>query len=806
MKNFVKGLVKTALIFAGIMLMVVPAMADSYNAYPNTGQYVYNQTGIGGTRMPAGSVLQIIYAAGGTIHAPAPDGSPTGGDALIDSTARTVGNIGGAGYFYYALNGLTNGNRVYIRVWNASTITVATHYGDSTILTVNNPLPAAPTAWALASFATTTLKPVPTPTIAISPDPVTQGWSNTAFTITGTNTHFAAGSTLNLGAGITVIGVPTIASATSITFRADVSSSAALGSRAISVTTGAETANGTLTVNAGPVPSVVLNPTSADQGTSGVTVAVTGTNTHFAAGSTNVAFSGAGVTLVAGSINVTSPTALTFRADVAAGAAVGARTVTVATGAENPTATFTVNLAGTASILITPTSANPDTADTLVTVTGTNTHFAAGSTNVAFSGAGVSLVPGSINVTDPTHMTFHVAVASGATAGARTLTVTSGAEIATTNFSVNGGTPPTSVVIDDMEGTIVPPSGYYQFGPNPAANPVTTRVNGAGQFHGGAYGINTTYSTNTDGWRGWGATRAATADVSATDTISFWMKGDGSTTNKIKIQFKDADGTNVAMADSAAFSLSDTTWKQYSIARTPVNFSRIGTEGDATMDWSKVTQYQFVFTGSAASVGVLIDDVTATAGGVIVTPTIVSLSPVSGPAGTAVIINGSNFGTSGEVHFSRAGMGTYSLRSSDTSTVRSYSAGRIDFTSPQLQAGVWNVTVFTGGAESNIATFEVTASTAAADPYNYPNPFNPYRGNTTTIVFAPQGATAVSINIYDITAKPVQKLAWTAGGATEIVWDGKNAYGEIVGDGVYLYRVVDGSKLLGKGKILVINQ
>ena len=56
-------------------------------------------------------------------------------------------------------------------------------------------------------------------------------------------------------------------------------------------------------------------------------------------------------------------------------------------------------------------------------------------------------------------------------------------------------------------------------------------------------------------------------------------------------------------------------------------------------------------------------------------------------------------------------------------------------------------------------------------------------------------------------AKVVQKIVWTSVGTNEITWNGRNAFSEIQGDGVYPYRVVDASnKVLGKGKILVINK
>jgi hypothetical protein len=442
---------------------------------------------------------------------------------------------------------------------------------------------------------------------------------------------------------------------------------------------------------------------------------------------------------------------------------------------------------------------------TSVAIVGSNTHFTRSAPTVDF---GTGVTHGAVTVTDDTHLSVaNVVIASDALLGTHTVSVsvTGPAETATGNiFTVNdSGGPATSVVIDDYEGgSVNPASGYYTFAGTGTATPSATRV--TTDVHEGANAMNTTYSAGApspNDWRGWGGVLTATQDCSATDTISFWMKGDGST-SIVKIQFKDADGSNFGVLDANAVSLSDTTWREYRIARSTIS-NRIGTTGDATMDWSKVIEYQFVFTGASASTGVRIDYVVATtagSGG----PHIDTISPASGSSGIAVTLDGSNFGTAGEVRFTRTGVGLYSMRSTDT-TIQSYDIRQIILLSPSLQAGTWNVSVYTNNVESNTVTFEVVASQAPADAYNFPNPFNPNQGETTTIVFAPQTSATANIYIFDMTARMQQKILWS-GGAARVVWDGKNAYGETVGDGVYLYRIVDGTKLLGRGKILVINK
>ena len=87
------------------------------------------------------------------------------------------------------------------------------------------------------------------------------------------------------------------------------------------------------------VASIALSPTSGAQNTT-ATLTVTGTSTHFVSGTTTVSVSGTGVTV--GTITVASATSLTVAITIGATAATGARTMTVTTGSEAPTASFTV--------------------------------------------------------------------------------------------------------------------------------------------------------------------------------------------------------------------------------------------------------------------------------------------------------------------------------------------------------------------------------------------------------------------------------------------------------------------------------
>jgi flagellar hook assembly protein FlgD len=73
---------------------------------------------------------------------------------------------------------------------------------------------------------------------------------------------------------------------------------------------------------------------------------------------------------------------------------------------------------------------------------------------------------------------------------------------------------------------------------------------------------------------------------------------------------------------------------------------------------------------------------------------------------------------------------------------------------------------------------------------NYPNPFNP----TTRIeYYVPEGGVRrVVLAIYDVTGARVRTLvdAVVPGGKYSAAWNGRNDQGQVVGSGVYFYRLV----------------
>lgn len=84
---------------------------------------------------------------------------------------------------------------------------------------------------------------------------------------------------------------------------------------------------------------------------------------------------------------------------------------------------------------------------------------------------------------------------------------------------------------------------------------------------------------------------------------------------------------------------------------------------------------------------------------------------------------------------------------------------------------------------------------------NFPNPFNP----STKIRYSINAAENISIKVYDISGQLVKEFAkeYSQPGEYEVVWDGKNNFGNKVASGVYFYQLQIGKFLETKKMVLL---
>lgn len=278
----------------------------------------------------------------------------------------------------------------------------------------------------------------------ISPSSAQQGQALAGVVITGAFTHFTQGAPVVTFSNVGVVAsAVTVTDNTHLTVTLTIAASAATGTSNVTVVTGSETAAGTnlFSVSSGTPVVTQVSPAAGQQGQSNLSVTITGAFTHFSTSSV-VTFANGGVT--AGLPTSVTTTSITVPVSIMPAASLGATNLTVTTGAEVVTLNngFTVN-AGTPVL----TQVNPNTGQqgqTLasVAVTGQLTHFVQGTT-VANFGAGITV--NSTTVANATSVTANITIAANAPTGPRTVTMTTGTEVASlsSGFNVNavGGTP-----------------------------------------------------------------------------------------------------------------------------------------------------------------------------------------------------------------------------------------------------------------------------------------------------------------------------------------------------------------------------
>ncbi len=147
----------------------------------------------------------------------------------------------------------------------------------------------------------------------------------------------------------------------------------------------------------------------------------------------------------------------------------------------------------------------------------------------------------------------------------------------------------------------------------------------------------------------------------------------------------------------------------------------------------------------------------------------------------------------------------------DTSSVPAVTfdpvTGRMELviTSP-LPYGETVFTINVSDTSGNTAEFRIILNGNDGNVFNYPNPFDPING-TTKIAFNISENTQVMIYMFDMTGRIVVRRAVNATvGFNEYEWDGKDDYGAIASNGVYLLRLISGNRLIGKTKVWVIKR
>jgi hypothetical protein len=296
---------------------------------------------------------------------------------------------------------------------------------------------------------------------SVSPSNGPQG-ATIDVTVTGQGTHWQQGvTTASFTSTLCPLPVKavTVTSETTAVLNLEIPANACAGPQPLQIATGGEIVGSSFAVYR-QTPSVTVTPSTGMAGTT-LTVNVLGEFSKFANGSTTATISGAGVSIQ--NFVVTSPTSASAKFVIAPNALTGAcypeansgcHIVTLTTplgdGAfEILSANFQVTSTPATLTLIDPFHASPGTSAT-VTIRGSNTSFAQGSTTVGF---GPDITTSGLTIAGPTELTVDVSVGADAARGWRSAFVNTGAEQLTIGFRVDTADAPAIAAIAPATGS-----------------------------------------------------------------------------------------------------------------------------------------------------------------------------------------------------------------------------------------------------------------------------------------------------------------------------------------------------------------
>ncbi|MBJ6725716.1 IPT/TIG domain-containing protein [Geomesophilobacter sediminis] len=404
--NFGAGITVNNITYVSATQATANISIDAAAAY---GYRTVTVTGANGVATGA-NLFSVINPNGPTISTISP---ATGGQGGTQTITITGSNYQSGATVSFSGTGVTVSST---NVVNATTITANVTVASSAAtgvrdVTITNPDTSAGTK--LSGFTVTA---APTVTAA-SPVNGKLGWTGNV-TVTGTN--FASGAVAYFNdAGVTVNST-TFVSSTSLTANVTVASNATLGGRKIQVTNpdagvGVSASNLFTAVDPAVTPTITsLTQTTLGQGATGETFTITGTN--FVSGST-VSFSGSYVTSV--TTTYVNATTLNVAVNVST-SATGTATLTV-TNPDTQTATTTITFTSRPGSTLTAAPNNGYTGISGLNVVLTGTNFQSGAV-ASFSNSGITV--NSTTYQSSTQLTANINIASNATAGASSVTIT----------------------------------------------------------------------------------------------------------------------------------------------------------------------------------------------------------------------------------------------------------------------------------------------------------------------------------------------------------------------------------------------
>ncbi len=107
----------------------------------------------------------------------------------------------------------------------------------------------------------------------------------------------------------------------------------------------------------------------------------------------------------------------------------------------------------------------------------------------------------------------------------------------------------------------------------------------------------------------------------------------------------------------------------------------------------------------------------------------------------------------------------------------------------------------------NIISAETPPEVLSRKPLAWPTIYNPVNNDNKNqlLTFSIKEAGEIKIRMYDLSGDMIWEHKYLAeAGYQAIPWNGKNSRGEIVGNGVYIWYILENNKVIGRGKSIIM--
>jgi hypothetical protein len=181
-------------------------------------------------------------------------------------------------------------------------------------------------------------------------------------------------------------------------------------------------------------------------------------------------------------------------------------------------------------------------------------------------------------------------------------------------------------------------------------------------------------------------------------------------------------------------------------------------------------------------------------------------------------VNNITWTSSGEITFVKIEYSTDDFASSTTVVASTENDGTYAWTVPNDPSTTVKVRISDASDTSIISTseadFEILSSSyriASGQILSFPTPWRPLQDGAIKMAYYLSSDQDVRMAILGVSGEIVYSNNFIGGGSggsqgyNEITWDGRTSYGSVVGNGIYIIKLISGNRQVAKGHLVVLD-